>query len=99
MSPFVHLVGEHLTVRKVVPDGPLLKLGLDLFVKLSGNALTTHIGANYPFWVDETLDNWDDMSVLSSNIDHEGAFQTEEIGRKNGRLVHEKTIELVLLKK
>ena len=47
--------------------------------------------------MDEALNDRDDVGVLGPNVDHEGAFQPEEVGGKHGGLVHEEAVELVLL--
>jgi len=49
--------------------------------------------------VDEALDHWHHVRVLCAYVHHQGAFQAEQIGGEDRSLVHEESIELVLLEK
>ena len=71
MSPGVHLLGEETLVQKTILK---VALGERVFQQFPGDGLPAYVGPDDAFAVDEALDDWDDVGVLCSDVDDEGAF-------------------------
>lgn len=95
-SPFVHLIGQFIIVAVCIS---VFSVSEGVFVKLSRNRLAAYIRPYYSFIVDESLNYGYDVGVFCTDINDKRAFEAEEIGGENWCLVHEKSIEFILLKK
>jgi hypothetical protein len=76
-SPFIHLVGQFVLIKKVVSIRVLLLKGV--LVKFTGNSLPTNVGSDRAFIVDEAFDNWNYVGILCANIDNQTTLQGEKI--------------------
>ena len=70
--PFIHFIGESVLVDKIVAV-PLFILKR-MFVQVTSNSLSTNIGPNGAFIVNESFNNGNYMSVLCPDINYETAF-------------------------
>lgn len=65
-SPFVHFICESVLIGKVITVSFLILKGV--FKKLSSDSLSTNVGSDCRFIIDESFYNWNDVSILCSNI-------------------------------
>lgn len=94
-APFVHFICQLLLVDKIISVAFFILKRV--FIKLSSDGLSTYVGSDSRFVVDKSFNNWNDVGVLCTNIDHQTTLQGEKICWENGGFVHEETIELIRL--
>lgn len=94
-SPFVHLVSQLILVAVGIP---VLAMSKGVTIEFTGNGLATHIGPDDALIMDEAFHNWHHMRVLRTDIHHQRTLQSEEVSGQHWGLMHEQSIELVLLK-
>lgn len=67
-SPFVHFICESVLIKKVITIPFLILKGV--FKKLSSDSLSTNVGSNCRFIIDESFYNWNYVGILCANIHH-----------------------------
>lgn len=65
-SPFVHFICESVLIGKVITVSFLILKGV--FKKLSSDGLSTNVGSDCRFIIDESFYHWNDVSILCANI-------------------------------
>jgi len=72
-SPFVHFAGQIVLVGKVVSI--FLFILKRILVELASDCLSTNIGPDCSFVMDEAFNDWNDMCILRPDIDDQTTFE------------------------